>query len=105
MNDQRRRALRNANKALRLGTREALDEAKDTITSIAEDEEDSRASMPESLEGTDRYCDSEDASEAMDEALSYLDEAESYFDDDEPDSAKKEMLNAVEALCNIVGVT
>ena len=104
MNDQRRRALTKANRSLRKGIREDLDTAREVIEIIASDEEDARGAMPESLCDTDRYYTSEDASEAMDEAISCLDEAESYFDDDKIEDAKKAMLSAVDALCQIIGV-
>ena len=42
-----------------------LEAAKDEIESVQEEEDEARDNMPESLQETDRYFDSENASDAM----------------------------------------
>lgn len=48
---------------------------------IAEEEEEARDSMPESLEGSDRYTESEEASQAMEDADGAIQEAIDYLSD------------------------
>lgn len=45
-----------------------LDSCYDDILVIAEEEEESRANMPESLENTDKYVESEECSCTLEEA-------------------------------------
>ena len=48
---------------------------------VAEEEEEARDSMPESLEGSDRYTESEEASQAMENADGAIQEAIDYLSD------------------------
>lgn len=48
---------------------------------VAEEEEEARDAMPESLEGSDRYTESEEASQAMEDADGAIQEAIDYLSD------------------------
>ena len=48
---------------------------------VAEEEEEARDNMPESMEGSDRYAESEDASQAMEDADGAIQEAIDYLSD------------------------
>ena len=67
MNRQRRARLRAA--------RTKLSEARDEIEAIRDEEDEARDNMPENLQDSDRYTESEECSEAMDAAISSIEEA------------------------------
>ena len=67
MNKDRRERLR---KAKRL-----LGDAKDIITDVLWEEDDSRDNMPENLQGSERYEQSENCSDAMESAIDSIDSA------------------------------
>lgn len=48
---------------------------------VAEEEEEARDNMPESMEGSDRYTESEEASQAMEDADGAIQEAIDYLSD------------------------
>ena len=52
-----------------------LSDIYDDLESIANEEEEYRDCMPENLQGSDRYTDSESASDYMQEALDAIDNA------------------------------
>ena len=80
MNNLRRKEIRQV-AGLIEELHDAVAAARDTLEGIGEEEEESRDSMPESLAGSDRYCESEEASEYMEDALGYLDDIDSAIDE------------------------
>ena len=52
-----------------------LRDCRSEIESVQTEEDDSRYNMPENLEGSQRYTDSEEASDALDSAGSDIDNA------------------------------
>lgn len=74
MNEPRRKNLRKVIKALREMKDETLCPLHDLLEDTASEEEETRDSFPENLQGSDRYCDSEEASEYMEEALAAMDD-------------------------------
>ena len=52
-----------------------LNDCKSELESIKEEEDDARDNMPENLEGSSRYSDSEEASDAMDSAITDIESA------------------------------
>lgn len=74
MNEPRRKNLRKVIKALREMQDETLCPLHDLLEDTASEEEETRDSFPENLQGSDRYCDSEEASEYMEEALAAMDD-------------------------------
>jgi uncharacterized membrane protein len=73
MNTNRRKRLR---EVLR-----KLDYARSEIESVREEEDEARDNIPEGLQESDRYTDSEEASEAMDVAIDNIGEAISAIED------------------------
>lgn len=78
-----------------------LDGIKNTVESILAEESDSMNNTPESLQGTDRYLDSEEAVDNMENAIEHL---ESAFQDDNGCEAivKEDIKTAIEYLSNIL---
>lgn len=64
MNDTRRKALRKL--------AEKLEDIRAEIESLKDEEQEYRDSMPENLQGSERYEASEDADGNMDDAIEYL---------------------------------
>ena len=81
MNEIRRKYLRNVVKCLRDMENEALSTAHEMLEDAANEEEEMRDAMPENLQGSDRYCDSEEASDYMEQALSAMDDITSSIAD------------------------
>lgn len=73
MNKARRKAVE--------AVQDKLMELQADLQWIAEEEENARDAMPESMEGTDRYAESEDASQAMEDADGAIQEAIDYLSD------------------------
>ena len=67
MNKDRRTRLRAA--------RKQLSDARDDIKIVNDEEDDARDTMPESLQGTERYESSEEASEHLEDAMDFIDKA------------------------------
>lgn len=81
MNEIRRKSLREVVKCLRNMGDEALATAHEMLEDVANEEEEMRDTMPENLQGSDRYCDSEEASDYMEQALSAMDDIASSIED------------------------
>lgn len=73
MNAKRRQSLFAASRL--------LDEAKSILETTLDEEDEARDNTPESLQETDRYYESEEASEAMSNAIDSIDEAVSALDE------------------------
>lgn len=67
MNKLRRKALQDVF--------DKLSDLQEELTSIKDEEDESRDNMPESLQGSERYEQSETASYSIDEAIEYLSSA------------------------------
>ena len=105
MNNQRRSSIRKCIKILQpLTTREECEDVKSTLEDVLCDEDDSRDNIPESLHDSDRYQISEEASDALEDAISSLEEAASCFDDDNLSGARECMNDAIETLKQIDGI-
>lgn len=74
MNEPRRKNLREVIRSLQTMKEETLCPLHDLLEDTASEEEETRDSFHENLQGSDRYCDSEEASESMEEALSAMDD-------------------------------
>lgn len=74
MNEPRRKNLREVIKSLQEMKEETLCPLHELLEDTAEEEEETRDSLPENLWGSERYCASEEASEFMEEALSAMDD-------------------------------
>lgn len=72
MNEPRRKNLRKVIKSLQEMKEETICPLHDLLEDTASEEEETRDSCPENLQGSDRYCDSEEASEYMEEALAAM---------------------------------
>ena len=82
MNETRRRVLRKCINAARCAKKsEELNDVMAELQDIMDEEEESRDNIPESLQDSDRYYDSEAASESMDEAMASLEEALGYLEE------------------------
>ncbi len=111
MNDQRRSSIRKCIKILQpLTTREECEDVKSTLEEILCDEDESRDNIPESLQDSDRYQISEEASDALEDAISSLEEAINCFDDKDESGnynqsgAREYMNEAIESLEQIDGI-
>lgn len=74
------------NKARRKAIREAisqLEELKYKVEAIHDEEQESLDNIPESLQGTERYEESEAAVSSLDEAMSNIEEAINYLEEAE----------------------
>lgn len=76
MNAERRSQLRDVRRGLKT-LQVNMDTLHQQLSFVADDEDDARSRMPESLAGTDRYEHSEECSEAMESALGAIDTARS----------------------------
>jgi hypothetical protein len=72
MNEPRRKNLRKVIKALRGMKDETLCPLNELLEDTANEEEETRDSLPENLQGSERYEDSEKASEFMEDAISAM---------------------------------
>ena len=72
MNESRRKNLRKVMKALREIKDETLCPLNELLEDTASEEEETRDSLPENLQGSERYEDSEKASEFMEDAISAM---------------------------------
>lgn len=72
MNEPRRKNLRKVIKALREMKDETLCPLNELLEDTASEEEESRDSLPENLQGSERYDASEEASEFMEDALAAM---------------------------------
>ncbi|MPM11455.1 hypothetical protein SDC9_57799 [bioreactor metagenome] len=104
MNNARRKILSCCLEMLRkAGTEEEIESAKAIIESILDEENDSRENTPESLQESDQYCKSEEASDDMESAVNALEDAISALEDNE-DQSKSSIREAIEYLEGISGV-
>jgi hypothetical protein len=71
MNSRRRAKLKEA--------KDKLSRIRDEVESICEEEDEVRANMPENLQYSERYEESEDCSRAMENAISSIDDAISFI--------------------------
>lgn len=62
---------------------DALNELKDQIDELHEDEKETLGNIPESLQGTERYENSENAVDMLDSASSGLEDVISFLEDAE----------------------
>lgn len=67
MNKQRRGAIQDAISK--------LEDCKDLLSSVKDEEDEARENMPENLEGSEAYSFSEDCSDNIEEAISSVEEA------------------------------
>ena len=72
MNEPRRKNLRKVIKTLREMQNETLCPLNELLEDTAGEEEETRDSLPENLQGSERYEDSEKASEFMEDAISAM---------------------------------
>ena len=72
MNESRRKNLRKVIKTLREMQDETLCPLNELLDEMASEEEETRDSMPENLQGSERYEASEEASEFIEDALSAM---------------------------------
>ena len=97
MNNKRRKEIKSCIVAL-CKTNSNIDVVLETLNDILMDEDYYRDNMPENLQGGIRYEESEEASDYLNDAISYLTDAL-----DEDDIAEKSSMieSAIEALNNI----
>lgn len=72
MNEPRRKNLRKVMKALQEIKDETLCPLNELLEDTASEEEETRDALPENLQGSERYEDSEKASEFMEDAISAM---------------------------------
>lgn len=89
MNNARRKELEKAKDCIE-EAKAKIEEAQDIIDSCKCDEDDYRDSMPENLQGSDKYYMSEEASENMDQAI---DSCSTMCDE------MDEIINSIDAAC------
>lgn len=66
----------NYNRRKKLGEAKlVLEKAKDIVSDVLDEEDEARDNMPESLQGSERYENSERCSDAMNEAIESIDSA------------------------------
>ena len=105
MDNKRRKSLSRCVSMLRASLdSNACEHAKTVIDDMLEEEEDARDNIPESLQETDRYYDSEEASEHMSNAIEYIEVAMENISDDKMSDAKGMTDLAIEELTWIRGV-
>lgn len=84
MNEMRRRILRACIAAAEKATCfEDMEAVMSDLRSIMEEEEESRENLPENLLSSDRYYDSEAASDLMEQAMECYEEAMDLFEEEE----------------------
>lgn len=84
MNEMRRRVLRACIAAAERATCfEDMEAVMADLQSVMDEEEETRDNMPENLLSSDRYCDSEAASELMEQAMACYEEASELFEEED----------------------
>ena len=84
MNEMRRKVLRSCIRAAsQAKSSEELELVVEDLRSIMEEEEESRENLPENLLSSDRYYDSEAASDLMEQAMECYEEAMDLFEEGE----------------------
>lgn len=80
MNNARRKEL---NKAIDIlnSFSEKIYDAKDIVETCKDEEEEYRDSIPENLQGSDRYASSDEACDNLEQAYDYLEEVEEKIND------------------------
>ena len=85
MNEMRRRVLRACIAAAEKATCfEDMEAVMSDLQSVMDEEEETRDNMPENLLSSDRYCDSEAASDLMEQAMECYEEASELFEEEDP---------------------
>lgn len=84
MNEMRRRVLRTCIAAAeKAACSEDMEAVISDLQSIMDEEEESRENLPENLMSSDRYCDSEAASDYMEQAMECYEEAVELFEEED----------------------
>ncbi len=84
MNEMRRRVLRTCIAAAEKATcSEDMEAVISDLQSIMDEEEESRENLPENLLSSDRYTDSEVASDLMEQAMECYEEAVELFEEED----------------------
>ena len=73
MNPNRRKRL--------LGLLKEVEEIRSQVETIRDEEDEARDNMPENLQGSDRFVNSEESSEALSTAEDYLNDAASAIEE------------------------
>lgn len=97
MNNKRRKEIAKCIEMLSKKSPEIINALED-LNDILFEEDEYRDNMPENLQGGSRYEDSEEASDLLNEAISYLDDA---LDEDDSDAKLELVESAIGALNNI----
>ncbi|WP_087333425.1 hypothetical protein [Flavonifractor sp. An82] len=97
MNNKRRKEIAKCIEMLSKKSPEIRNALED-LNDILFEEDEYRDNMPENLQGGSRYEDSEEASDLLNEAISYLDDA---LDEDDSDAKLELVESAIGALNNI----
>ena len=97
MNNKRRKEIAKCIEMLSKKSPEIRNALED-LNDILFEEDEYRDNMPENLQGGSRYEDSEEASDLLNEAISYLDDA---LDEDDSDAKLELVESATGALNNI----
>lgn len=79
-----------------------IEEIRDKLQDILDDEDETRDNTPESLQESDRYIASEEASEALESAIDHVAEAASCADVEEDDMVGANTKEAIKILSEIV---
>ena len=91
MNEMRRRVLRTCITAAEKATcSEEMEAVISDLQSVMDEEEETRENTPENLLSSDRYCDSEAASDCMEQALECYEEAIELFEEEDRTARVKE---------------
>ena len=98
MNYARRKMIRKAIGMLEMG--ESVDQVLDILESVLFDEEDAYDNIPENLQGSWRAMESEDAIDALNDAIDLLTDIQSASDADadEPEDKIQEAIDALEGI-------
>lgn len=97
MNNKRRKEIKNCIVALHK-TNSNVDVVLENLNDILMDEDYYRDNMPENLQGGIRYEESEEASDYLNDAISYLTDA---LDEDDITEKSSMIESAIEAMNNI----
>lgn len=97
MNNKRRKEIKNCIATLHK-TNSNVDVVLENLNDILMDEDYYRDNMPENLQGGIRYEESEEASDYLNDAISYLTDA---LDEDDITEKSSMIESAIEALNNI----
>ena len=84
MNEMRRRVLRTCIAAAEKATcSEEMEAVISDLQSVMDEEEETRENTPENLLSSDRYCDSEAASDSMQQAMECYEETIELFEEED----------------------